>query len=167
MMFYTGASRAAATILGEQDQAVRKNEDVAIQSLHRIKAAAVEMRALLERGKLDAFGELLDAGWQEKKKLARAITNPQIDQAYERARAAGAAGGKIAGAGGGGFLMLYCEEQCQGAVTEALAELGLTRMDFRFDDGGATVLMNALPRLRSLDRSRLEFLLEDPGARHG
>ncbi len=83
----------------------------------------------------------------QKKRFAPGVTNPLIDQSYETARALGAVGGKITGAGGGGFLMLYCERPHQPAVTDALERLGLLRMDFRFDSTGARVLMNAGLRL--------------------
>jgi hypothetical protein len=83
----------------------------------------------------------------QKKRFAPGVTNPLIDQSYETARALGAVGGKITGAGGGGFLMLDCERPHQPAVTAALENLGLLRMDFRFDSTGARVLMNAGLRL--------------------
>jgi D-glycero-alpha-D-manno-heptose-7-phosphate kinase len=84
-----------------------------------------------------------------KKRLAKGITNPRIDEWYELARAHGAGGGKIAGAGGGGFLLLYCEEPYQEAVTTQLERSGLVRMDFHFERGGAVVLMDAIPRVRT------------------
>ncbi len=115
-------------------------------ALHQIKAAAVETRACLERGDLRRFGEILAESWEQKKRLASGISNPQIDELYDLARARGALGGKLAGAGGGGFLMLYCEEPHRNAVTEALEAAGLFRMAYRFDRGGAQILMNALAR---------------------
>jgi D-glycero-alpha-D-manno-heptose-7-phosphate kinase len=100
---------------------------------------------LLQEGELDEFGALLHESWEAKKRLARGISNPKIDEWYEIARAHGARGGKVTGAGGGGFLMLYADEHAQDALTSALEEQGLVRMDFRFDSGGAVVLMNSLP----------------------
>jgi len=100
----------------------------------------------LECGDLHRFGELLAESWEQKKRLSTGISNPQVDEMYELARRRGALGGKLAGAGGGGFLMLYCEEHYQPAVTAALERAGLFRLAFRFERGGAQVLMNALAR---------------------
>lgn len=156
MLFYTGASRSAASILKNQDAATRQTGSDAVQALHRIKGMAETTIDLLGAGDLDGFGALLDESWQAKKRLAEGITNSRIDAAYAVARSHGAIGGKIAGAGGGGFLMIYCQEPYQTAVTQALQDLGLMRMDFRFERGGAVVLMDAIPRIRqfgSVDRA--------------
>jgi D-glycero-alpha-D-manno-heptose-7-phosphate kinase len=93
--------------------------------------------------------------WQRKKKLARGISNPRIDEWYDQARMRGALGGKIAGAGGGGFLMLYCPEDAQESVTSVLEADGLVKMDFRFERGGAVVLMDAVPRIRDFGSPEL------------
>jgi D-glycero-alpha-D-manno-heptose-7-phosphate kinase len=146
MLFFTGTARTAASILKDQHAATQQGDNV--DSLHQIKGMAQTTLKLLRAGDLDGFGGLLHESWQAKKRLARGITNPQIDDAYETARAAGALGGKIAGAGGGGFLMLYCHDQYQEAVTAALEAKGLVRMDFHFERGGAVILMDALPRVR-------------------
>lgn len=148
MLFFTGTSRSAAAILKEQDSATQQKQDEVLESLHAIKGMAQRTVEILRRGDLDAFGALLHESWQAKKRLAKGISNPRIDEAYALARANGAIGGKIAGAGGGGFLMLYCPEEHQDAVTTALEPLGLVRTDFHFDRGGAVVLMDALPRVR-------------------
>ena len=100
----------------------------------------MEVRASLEQGDLDAFGDLLHRNWMEKRLLVEGITNPFLDQSYQVARENGALGGKITGAGGGGFLMLYCPEEQQEAVAEALEELGLQRRFFTFEDEGVQVL---------------------------
>jgi D-glycero-alpha-D-manno-heptose-7-phosphate kinase len=102
------------------------------------------MRWVLERGEIDTVGELLDEGWQKKKSLAPSITNDFIDECYGLARSKGALGGKITGAGGGGFLLFYCPRRRQDGVRAALAGRGLTPMDFRFDDNGSQVLLNGL-----------------------
>src|SRR5205085_7776971 len=119
-----------------------------MSSLHDIKAMAQTTIELLRAGDLNGYGELLHESWQVKKRLAKGISNPKIDEWYEVARANGALGGKITGAGGGGFLMLYCAEAYQEAVTSALELKGLVRMDFHFECSGAMVLMDALPRVR-------------------
>ncbi|HLZ08638.1 MAG TPA: hypothetical protein VKT80_08630, partial [Chloroflexota bacterium] len=90
---------------------------------------------------------LLHESWQQKKRLAKGISNPRIDDWYNQARSRGALGGKIAGAGGGGFLMLYCPEDAQDNVTSLLESDGLVRMDFHFERGGAVILMDAVPRV--------------------
>lgn len=147
MLFYTGASRSAASILKGQQAASRNDADV-VASLHRIKAMARETIKLFQSADLDGFGDLLHESWQNKKKLAKGITNPKIDECYDLARAVGARGGKIAGAGGGGFLMLYCNEQYQEALADALETHSLVQMDFHLEGSGAVVLMDAIPRIR-------------------
>lgn len=148
MLFFTGTARTAASILKDQRAATQQGETDTMASLHQIKAMAQTTLKLLRAGDLDGFGALMHESWQAKKRLAKGITNPQIDEAYTAARAHGALGGKIAGAGGGGFLMLYCHDEQQEAVTQALEALSLVRMDFHFERGGAVILMDALPRVR-------------------
>ncbi|MCC6176225.1 MAG: GHMP kinase [Chloroflexi bacterium] len=152
LLFFTGSSREAASILAHQQASTRKQDAATLESLHRIKAMAETTIALLRAGELDQYGALLHESWETKKRLARGITNAQIDEWYDVARAHGAVGGKLTGAGGGGFLMLYCAEHAQDAVTAALEQRGLVRMDFRFDDGGAVVLMDSLPHVSHLFR---------------
>lgn len=153
MLFFTGHARNSADILKEQTQASRKSSSGTVEALHRVKAMVADVRQSFVSGDLTAFGELLHENWMQKKRFAPGVTNPLIDQSYETARALGAVGGKITGAGGGGFLMLYCERPHQPAVTEALERLGLLRMDFRFDSTGARVLMNAGLRLPAAPRA--------------
>lgn len=143
MLFYTGTARNSSAILHEQDKASRSDGDV-VSTLGRIKDAAHRGRELLEAGELEEFAVLLDASWQQKKRLARSISNPDIDRWYTIGRESGALGGKITGAGGGGFLMLFCEPTRQAAVVEALAAEGLQRMDFGFDREGARVILNTV-----------------------
>jgi D-glycero-alpha-D-manno-heptose-7-phosphate kinase len=146
MLFFTGRSRNSAEILGEQKRNSERNRATVIQALHIIRQTALELRRDLQRGEIGAVGECLDRSWTAKRQLAHGISDPWIDQWYEAARSAGAAGGKIAGAGGGGFLLLYCEPDQQDSVTAVLKASGLTRMDFRFESGGATVIMNTLAK---------------------
>jgi D-glycero-alpha-D-manno-heptose-7-phosphate kinase len=147
MLFFTGHSRNSADILKEQTQASKKSSSGTVEALHRVKAMVADVRHSFVSGDLTAFGELLHENWMQKKRFAPGVTNPLIDESYGTARSLGAVGGKITGAGGGGFLMLYCERPHQPAVTSALQSLGLLRMDFRFDSTGARVLMNAGLRL--------------------
>jgi D-glycero-alpha-D-manno-heptose-7-phosphate kinase len=150
LLFFTGSTRRAAEILQNQQASTRQHDSGTLESLHRIKRMAEETLELLQAGDLTGFGEMLDRSWQAKKRLAKGISNPQIDHWYELARATGATGGKITGAGGGGFLMLYCEEATQDDVTTVLEAEGLVRMDFHFDRGGAVILMDSLPRIRPI-----------------
>lgn len=146
LLFYTGAAREAARTLSVQNDAVRARDVTVLESLHAIKAMARETRQCLEKGTLNLFGEILDASWQRKKRLAPGISNPSIDEYYQVALANGAIGGKITGAGGGGFLMLYCSRGSGQRVTEALERMGLKRMDFSVDFDGARILVNnAIP----------------------
>ena len=147
LLFFTGTARDSATILTYQRESSRRDEPQVIEALHAVKQAAAEVRDCLEQGDLTRFGQLLDRAWQHKKRFAAKVSNPFIDECYQRALDAGALGGKITGAGGGGFLMLYCEQEHQNAVTRSLAEQKLRRMDFRFDVDGARVLMNTGLRL--------------------
>lgn len=146
ILFFTGSSRESSNILAHQKQASEKRDPAVIDALHAIKALAHDMRGHLETGDLDGFGQLLDESWREKKKLAPNISSSGIDRWYTLARQHGAIGGKVTGAGGGGFLMLYCPVERQAAVTQALEAEGLVRMNFRFDFQGATVLLNTLSR---------------------
>ncbi|HEU0001811.1 MAG TPA: hypothetical protein VFQ36_12980 [Ktedonobacteraceae bacterium] len=142
MLFFTGSSRESTSILKHQRKSTEERDDVVLQALHNIKQVAFDVQACLEKGDLDEFARLLDYSWQEKRRLAPNLSTGSIDEYYSVALKYGATAGKITGAGGGGFLMLYCPEEKQDAVTEALEQLGLKRMNFHFDHSGATVLLN-------------------------
>jgi D-glycero-alpha-D-manno-heptose-7-phosphate kinase len=142
LLFFTGSSRESTSILKHQRKSTEEQDESVLQALHHIKQVAIEMQTCLERGDLEEFAHLLDYSWQEKRRLAPGLTTAYIDECYQLALHTGAAAGKITGAGGGGFLLLYCQEQTQEAVTRALEERGLKRMDFRFDHQGATVVLN-------------------------
>jgi D-glycero-alpha-D-manno-heptose-7-phosphate kinase len=150
LLFFTGQSRSAASILKHQQSSTQRQDSDTVAALHEIKVMAETTIQLLRAGDLDGFGALLHQSWQVKKRLAKGITTSQIDTWYELARAHGAVGGKITGAGGGGFLMLYCQEDAQDVVTTVLEREGLVRMDSHFDRGGAVVLMDSVPRLRPI-----------------
>ncbi|MHB1131375.1 MAG: GHMP family kinase ATP-binding protein [Chloroflexota bacterium] len=139
MLFFTGTARDSKTILKEQQRATAQGEAQTNAGLHRIKEAAVTCRQCLESGDLDGVGRLLDEGWRQKRRLAAGITNPRIDEIYDLALVNGALGGKITGAGGGGFLLLYCHEKSQAALTACMEKCGLRQMGFRFDGQGVTV----------------------------
>src|SRR5437868_4673286 len=136
-----GSSSAAAVTMVRAMSTLDRDE-VVLQALHNIKRVAVDVQYCLERGDLDEFARLLDYAWQEKRRLAPGLSTGFIDELYTLALEKGASAGKITGAGGGGFLMLYCHEEVQDNVTTALEERGLKRMNFHFDQQGATVLLN-------------------------
>jgi D-glycero-alpha-D-manno-heptose-7-phosphate kinase len=142
MLFYTGATRQAREILHEQRSASEQPTGRTVAALHQIKALGWQIKTTLEAGQLDDFGALLDESWQHKKQLASGVSNAFIDDAYEQARRNGALGGKITGAGGGGFLMLYCPEDHQADVRGALEHLGLQQMRCAFEFEGARVLLH-------------------------
>lgn len=147
LLFFTGSTRAASNILSQQKASSENKDPRVLEALHAVKEMVSVVQAALERGDVDAIGDILNESWERKKKFAANVSNARIDDLYKLARAHGARGGKIAGAGGGGFLMLYCAQDYQDAVTHALEETGLKRMAFHFENGGARVLVNAGLRL--------------------
>ncbi|GAC1398050.1 MAG: GHMP kinase [Ktedonobacteraceae bacterium] len=142
MLFFTGSSRESTSILKHQRKSTQDRDESVLQALHNIKQVAVDVQACLERGDLDEFARLLHYSWQEKRRLAPGLSTGFIDECYELALHHGATAGKITGAGGGGFMLIYCQEHAQDAVTSALEERGLKRMNFHFDHQGATVVLN-------------------------
>ncbi|HWY71050.1 MAG TPA: hypothetical protein VNX88_20455 [Terriglobales bacterium] len=159
MLFFTGAAHHSWTILKEQEHSTRTKTGVAIDSLHEIRELADLMRATLKAGNLDQFGELLDKGWRAKKRVSQRISSSRIDEMYEAARGAGALGGKITGAGGGGFLLLYCPQPAQQAVRARLTALGAREMDFEFDFQGAQVVVDD-PFIDADERGGMKWTFE-------
>jgi D-glycero-alpha-D-manno-heptose-7-phosphate kinase len=137
LMFYTGMTRSAGDILKEQTQ-VLGNQRSAIEKMNRIVEHAHAVRHELENGNADGVGEILHESWMLKRSLTNGISNPAIDGWYEAARQAGAVGGKILGAGGGGFLLLYVRQEQQAAVKLALREL--RRIPFSFEREGSKII---------------------------
>lgn len=140
MLFFLGGTRKSSSILKYQKQATERDDERTVYTLHAIKELGLATKDTLEKGDLKAFGELLDLSWQNKRTLAPNITNSFIDDCYAAAKAAGAEGGKLTGAGSGGFLMFYCQEDYQDAVTKTLEGVDLRRMDFSFDFEGASIV---------------------------
>jgi D-glycero-alpha-D-manno-heptose-7-phosphate kinase len=136
LLFYTGIPRQADSILGEQQSNISQRLPV----LREMKCMAYQAWDELQKGNLDAIGRLLDQSWELKKQLASKISNCTIDDAYEAARKAGAIGGKITGAGGGGFLMLYCPVERQEAVRQVLRDM--RELPFHFEQDGTKVIFN-------------------------
>jgi D-glycero-alpha-D-manno-heptose-7-phosphate kinase len=137
LMFYTGVTRDANDIL--EDQARGFSDQSGKETLmHRMVDIGKEMRLCLQRGDLDDFGNLLHESWTLKRSLSTAISNSQIDELYERARTAGASGGKILGAGGGGFLLLYCPPERQCILRQALS--AWREFPFKLESGGTQII---------------------------
>lgn len=136
MLCYTGVTRLSSNILKEQTNNVTSNIPVVVDSLSQLKRLTVEMKNALLRDKFAEFGDLLDQAWQLKKNLASAITNTQIDELYDVAKAHGAIGGKILGAGGGGHLLLFVPFTRRERVGRAVESAGGKVVDFQFDTAG-------------------------------
>lgn len=135
LLFYTGMTRKSSTILSEQ----KANINGRLEILNEMKRLTYEARDAVIEGAFNEFGEILHRGWELKKKLASKITNPELDEMYEAARKAGAIGGKITGAGGGGFLLLYCPN---GSQDEVRRTIKLRELHFRFERDGSKVIFN-------------------------
>jgi D-glycero-alpha-D-manno-heptose-7-phosphate kinase len=136
LLFYTGITRNASDILAEQ----KANINHRLEVLSELEKLAYQARQAVIEGKFDELGELMHRGWEYKKSLAGKINNSHIDEIYKRAIKAGAVGGKITGAGGGGFLLLYCPKEKQGEVCRAL--VGLRQLPFQFEADGSKVIFN-------------------------
>jgi D-glycero-alpha-D-manno-heptose-7-phosphate kinase len=136
LLYYTGTSRLSSKIIESQVKNVSKKKEKSIEAMHKLKEQAILMKEAILKGKLDELGEILDFGWQYKKQMAEGITNPVIDEIYETAKKAGATGGKISGAGGGGFMMFYCPGNTRYKVIEALQKFGGEFRRFQFTKYG-------------------------------
>jgi len=142
LLFFTGKERSATEILCEQDTKSKVGDQDMIENLHRIKEIGLETRKYLELGQVDVLGELLHVHWETKKKRSNKMTDPFIDECYEVARKNGAEGGKLVGAGGGGFFMFYCNGNDKMKLIEAMIRMGLKWERVHFDFEGAKVLVN-------------------------
>jgi D-glycero-alpha-D-manno-heptose-7-phosphate kinase len=141
-LFHTGIERSAAEILAEQDKKSKEADPGVIENLHQIKEIGLETRAALERGDVNRFGELLNVHWETKKKRSQKMTAPFIDECYELACKNGALGGKIIGAGGGGFFMFCCPNGYKPRLCQAMNKIGLKPLNLRLDFEGAKILVN-------------------------
>jgi D-glycero-alpha-D-manno-heptose-7-phosphate kinase len=141
-IIYSGIERPARTVLSEQGQRVRQLDPGTVDRMHRIKEIGHEVYRLLVSGDVDAYGELLHEHWTAKRKLASTMTDPTLDEHYEAARRAGAVGGKLMGAGGGGFFMFYVRPADKRRLIEAMAARGLRQLRFRVDVAGARIVAN-------------------------
>ena len=138
LLFFTGYSRSASKILKEQDDKSKKSEKAMIDNLHFVKDIGKQSQLALERGDLNEFARLMDVHWQRKKERSESMSNHQINEWYDCAMANGALGGKLIGAGGGGFLMFYANDKAR--LRHAMREKGLTEVRFQFDFEGTKIL---------------------------
>ena len=138
LLFFTGYTRSASAILHEQDSKSKQKDMGMTQNLHFIKELGLESKKAFERGDVRAFGEIMHVHWEHKKKRSAGMSNPAIDEWYEAGRAHGAIGGKLIGAGGGGFLMFYAEDKMR--LREEMRKLGLIEVRVRFDYDGSSLV---------------------------
>ena len=141
LLFFTGASRSAAEVLRDQDRRTRDNASEMLENLHHTKHLGHASRDALLAGDLRRFAELMHVHWEHKKKRSPGISSSRIDEMYELARANGALGGKLIGAGGGGFLMLYTEDKTR--LRAAMRSAGLREVRLQFDFSGTSVLAHS------------------------
>ena len=139
VLCYTGQTRLSAGIIEDQVKRYESREAETVQALRELKSLTVEMKNALLRRKLDEFGALMHEEWQYKKKMSSKISNPSLDALYETARRYGSLGGKVSGAGGGGYMMFYCRYDKKHKLMEKLKELGCTITDFDFEPFGLQV----------------------------
>ena len=142
LLFYTGLTRASTVILEAQRQDTVQGSSNVVDSLHRTRELGLQIKETLERGDLEGFGRLMDEHWQNKKRRSAQISDARIDRWYDLAKQNGALGGKIVGAGGGGFLMLCCPNGYKAKLRRAMASEGLKEMAYDFDFEGAKVMVN-------------------------
>lgn len=138
ILYYTETSRESAKIISTQSKNVTDKKQSSIDAMHNLKKQAIQMKESLLKGELDEIGKILDFGWQNKKQMAKGISNPHIDEIYQTAMSAGATGGKISGAGGGGFMIFYAPGTSRFDVIEALNQFGGRAMRYQFTNTGLT-----------------------------
>lgn len=138
VLYFTDTSRESAAIINEQVRNVKEGKEKSLEAMHQLKEQARMMKEALLKGKLNEFGEILDFGFQQKRQMAAHISNSRIEEIYEAARAAGATGGKISGAGGGGFMIFYCPGNTRFPVIETLKKFGGEVKNYSFTKYGLT-----------------------------
>ena len=136
VLYYTGASRSSAAIIDEQKKNTTDANSIAIDAMHKIKQSAIDMKTALLKGDIKTLANILGEAWENKKKMAAAISNSMIQEAFDTAESAGAIAGKVSGAGGGGFIMFLVEPTKKLQVINALNNLGGRVLGFQFSSGG-------------------------------
>ena len=138
LLYYTSKSRESAKIIQQQVNNVVAQKETSIEAMHQLKQQAQMMKEALLKGRLHEIGEILDFGFQQKSKMAAGISNEQMNEIYEAAKAAGATGGKISGAGGGGFMIFYCPGNTKYNVAKSLEKFGGVHRGYQFVEHGLT-----------------------------
>jgi len=138
LLYFTATQRLSATIINEQVKNVNENNEKSVDAMHHLKEQAQQMKDCLLRGDLSKIGEILHFGWTNKKQMAKSISNELIDNVYTTAITTGATGGKISGAGGGGFMFFYCPAVTKIKVARAIEHLGGRVQAFKFTQQGLT-----------------------------
>ncbi|TSA27127.1 MAG: dehydrogenase [Bacteroidetes bacterium] len=138
ILYHTETSRLSNTIIEEQRKNVMAGNERSLDAMHKLKEQSVMMKEALLKGDLDRIGEILDFGWQYKKKMAAGISNPMLDEIYGAAIRNGALGGKVSGAGGGGFMFFYCPDNTRSRVIDALQQFGGQAKRYEFTAKGLT-----------------------------
>jgi D-glycero-alpha-D-manno-heptose-7-phosphate kinase len=138
LMFFTGRTRSAGAILAEQDQKSKAADPAMLANLDRVKALGLETRDAFLAGRLARWGEIMREHWEAKKRRAAGMSSPQIDEWYDLAMRSGAIGGKLVGAGGGGFLLFYADDARR--LRQAMAGAGLAEVRLHVDPEGTKVL---------------------------
>jgi len=136
VLYYTATSRESAKIIEQQSKNVTAKKEQSIEAMHQLKQQSQMMKESLLKGRLHEFGEILDYGYQQKRRMAEGISNPLMEDIYETAKAAGATGGKISGAGGGGFMIFYCPGTAKYSVVKALERFGGVHKNYSFTEHG-------------------------------
>ena len=138
VLYYTSTSRESARIIQQQSRNVTDKKEKSIEAMHQLKQQAQLMKEALLKGRVHEIGEILDYGFQQKRKMADGISNELMEEIYEAAKKAGANGGKISGAGGGGFMIFYCPENTKYNVIETLSKFGGYIKNYQFVDHGVS-----------------------------
>ncbi|MBL7111371.1 MAG: dehydrogenase [Bacteroidales bacterium] len=138
ILYHTETSRLSSAIIEEQRKNVMAGNERSLEAMHKLKEQSVMMKEAMLKGDLDRIGEILDFGWQYKKKMAEGISNPMLDEIYDSAMKNGALGGKVSGAGGGGFMFFYCPGNTRSKVIEALKQFGGQTKRYEFTAKGLT-----------------------------
>lgn len=136
VLYYTGTSRLSSEIIEKQQQSIKNNLMISVNAMHKTREMAVLMKEALLKNELNTLGEIMNQGWEFKKKMATGISNPEIDRIYRAAMNAGATGGKISGAGGGGFMFFFCPGNTRYQVAETLRGFGGNVQSFQFTKSG-------------------------------
>lgn len=136
ILYFTSSSRNSSQIISEQQNNVRSHNQDSIEAMHQLKEQSRMMKNALLKGKLHEIGEILDFGFEQKKKMANNVSNTRLEEIYDAAKKSGATGGKISGAGGGGFMFFYCPENSRFSVIETLSKFGGYFIKYQFTPNG-------------------------------